>query len=287
MTGSHRPPDPGAIRALRVTADDLGLSEAVDDGIFEAYDRGVVTHASVLAGGPAFDHAVRGLRARPGLRAGLHLAFTDLPPLTDGVRRARFIRDGRFASSLHVAAAIATGELSAAAIEAEVDAQAARLADAGVAIEHVDGHQHVHVLPGIAPAAIRACRRLGIGRVRVPIESAAPPAPPLGPIVATARAATLTLASAPLGVQVLWSGLKTTGAFHGAWCAGQGSVARFAHVLARLRPGENELMTHPGRPPAPGDAPPYRLAWEEELAALCSPEIAALVRAPGVALDRA
>ena len=111
--------------------------------------------------------------------------------------------------------------------------------------------------------------------------------PPLGPLVATARAATLTLASASLGVQVLWSGLKTTGAFHGAWCAGQGTVERFGHILARLRPGLNELLCHPGRAPAAGDGPPHRLAWEEELSALTSPALAALARAPGVRLARA
>ena len=169
MTDPKRPYDAGATRSLRVTADDLGLHEAIDDGIFEAYDRGIVTHASLLAAGPAFNHAVSGLRARPGLRAGLHLSLCDLPPLTSGFPPSRLFRDGRYASAFHVAAALATGELSAAAVEAEVAAQAARLAGAGVAIEHLDGHQHVHILPHVAPAAIRACLRHGIGRVRVPV----------------------------------------------------------------------------------------------------------------------
>jgi len=271
---------------LRVTADDLGLCEAVDDGIFEAFDRGIVTHVSMLAAGPAFDHAVRGLRARPGLTAGLHVSFSELAPLEGRFAPSRFFKEGRFASAFHVAAALATGELGAAAIDAEVGAQAARLAGAGVVIEHLDGHQHVHLLPFIAPAAIRACQRHGIGRVRVPIESAAPPTPPLAPIVTTARAATITFASAPLGVQVLWAGLKTTGAFHGAWCSGQGSADRFRHVLAHLRPGENELMCHPGHAPAGTDAPAYRLAWDEELRALTAPEIFERLRAKSILLDR-
>ena len=271
-------------KLLRVTADDLGLSEAVDDGIFEAYDRGIVTHTSVLATGAAFDHAARGLHARPGLRAGLHASLSDLPPLAGDFSRSRFFRNGRFPSSIHVAAAIAVGELAAAAVEAEIEAQAARLAGAGIEMEHLDGHQHIHVLPIVALAAVRVCLRRGIGRVRVPIESAAPPAPPVTPIITAAKAVALALASAPLGVQILWAGLKTTGAFHGAWCAGHGNVPRFSHVLSHLRPGANELVCHPGRVSA--GAPPSGFDWEDELDALTSPEPIGLVRDLGIRLDR-
>jgi predicted glycoside hydrolase/deacetylase ChbG (UPF0249 family) len=268
-------------RTLRVTADDLGLSESINDGIFEAYDLGIVTHASVLAGGPAFEHAVAGLRHRPGLRAGVHVSLSELPPLSAGFRQSRFFDGRRFASIFETAAASVCGEIRAEELDREVEAQIGRIRDAGIEIGHLDGHQHVHVLPHVAAAAVRACRKHAIPAIRVPIESGVPPRVPLAP---AARAATLALASAPLGVMALWSGVSTTGAFHGAWCSGRGSLERFAHIISHLRPGRNDLMCHPGRGGA--DGPLYRLNWEEELRALTSPELRALVTRLGVKLER-
>lgn len=267
-------------KTLRVTADDLGLAESINDGIFEAYDRGIVTHTSILAGSPAFDHAVAGLRRRPGLGTGVHVFLSDLPPLSAGFSRSRFFGGGRFASVLHAAAAAACGGIRIEELNREVEAQIIRIRDAGIEIGHLDGHQHIHVLPPVAAAAVRACRKFAIPAIRVPIESGMPPPVPLAP---AARAATLALASAPLGVMAFWSGVSTTGAFHGAWCSGCGNAERFGHIISHLRPGRNEIMCHPGRRGA--GMPPYRLGWEEELRALTSPEIRKLVADLGVRLE--
>ena len=47
---------------LIVNADDFGISEAVNRGIVEAFDGGIVTSTSLMATGDAFEHAVE-LRA--------------------------------------------------------------------------------------------------------------------------------------------------------------------------------------------------------------------------------
>ncbi len=47
-----------AASKLIVNADDFGIAEAVNRGIVEAYDRGIVTSTSIMATGPAFEHAV-------------------------------------------------------------------------------------------------------------------------------------------------------------------------------------------------------------------------------------
>lgn len=58
---------------LIVNADDLGLSEAVNDGIFTAHEHGVVTSASLMAGRDAAPAAAQALAAHPDLAVGLHL----------------------------------------------------------------------------------------------------------------------------------------------------------------------------------------------------------------------
>jgi predicted glycoside hydrolase/deacetylase ChbG (UPF0249 family) len=68
---------------LIVNADDFGISEAVNRGVVEAHERGIVTSASLMAAGPAFDHAVELARRCPRLAVGVHLTLTEQQPLTE------------------------------------------------------------------------------------------------------------------------------------------------------------------------------------------------------------
>lgn len=60
-------------RFLIVNADDLGLSEAVNEGVFAAHEEGIVTSASLMVGRPAASAAVAKLGEDPSLAVGLHL----------------------------------------------------------------------------------------------------------------------------------------------------------------------------------------------------------------------
>jgi predicted glycoside hydrolase/deacetylase ChbG (UPF0249 family) len=51
----------------------------------------------------------------------------------------------------------------------ELEAQLACLTGLGVKLTHLDGHQHVHVLPGILEVVLATARRLGLA-VRMPVE---------------------------------------------------------------------------------------------------------------------
>lgn len=64
-------------RFLIVNADDLGLSAAVNEGIFVAHERGVVTGASLMVDRPAAAGAAEGLAEYPNLAIGLHLEPDD------------------------------------------------------------------------------------------------------------------------------------------------------------------------------------------------------------------
>jgi chitin disaccharide deacetylase len=62
-----------AARRLIVNADDLGLSEAVNAGVFAAHEGGIVTSASLMVRRPAAAAAVARLPEHPHLGVGLHL----------------------------------------------------------------------------------------------------------------------------------------------------------------------------------------------------------------------
>jgi chitin disaccharide deacetylase len=67
------PMDEKAVRNLVVNADDLGLSAAVNDGIFVAHAEGVVTSASLMVRQGAASAAAERAGEFPELALGLHL----------------------------------------------------------------------------------------------------------------------------------------------------------------------------------------------------------------------
>lgn len=65
------------MRFLIVNADDFGYGPAINRGIAEAHDRGVLTSASLMVNTPGTDEAVRMAAVRPALSLGLHVNVTN------------------------------------------------------------------------------------------------------------------------------------------------------------------------------------------------------------------
>ena len=92
-------------RRLVVNADDLGLTEGVNDGIFDAHDRGILTSASLFANAPATPEAIRRARVRPALGMGVHLTLVDGTPTLPADRVPSLVEPGgRFRRSWRPAA---------------------------------------------------------------------------------------------------------------------------------------------------------------------------------------
>jgi predicted glycoside hydrolase/deacetylase ChbG (UPF0249 family) len=62
---------------LVFAADDLGRTLSVNSAVMDAFDHGILTAASLMAGGEAFPDAVQSLRQRRGLAVGLHITLCD------------------------------------------------------------------------------------------------------------------------------------------------------------------------------------------------------------------
>jgi predicted glycoside hydrolase/deacetylase ChbG (UPF0249 family) len=62
-------------RSLIVNADDLGMTAAVNEGIFAAHGEGIVTSASLMVDRPAAPAAAESLADHPTLAVGLHLEW--------------------------------------------------------------------------------------------------------------------------------------------------------------------------------------------------------------------
>jgi len=268
---------------LIVNADDFGISEAVNHGIVEAHDRGIVTSTSIMATGPKFEHAVELARLRPSLAVGVHLVLTEHRPLIGASAAASLVRsDGAFEPHLkQLLARRLRGRVSMTEVRGELDQQIRRVRAAGIAINHLDGHQHVHVLPGVAEVVAELAAAHGISAVRYPAERIR------GYMLRSFKYARRVVEQAALSLFCASSSLghlRRSDEFVGFYFGGHLDEANLETVLAGLpKRGTVELMCHPGHEDMKPEAG-WQYAWAAERDALTSPRIRALVLARGVQL---
>jgi predicted glycoside hydrolase/deacetylase ChbG (UPF0249 family) len=122
-------PAPSDDRFLIVNADDLGLSEAVNAGVFAAHADGIVTSASLMVRQGAAPAAAEQAAAHPGLGVGLHVDLGQWD----------------YENGEWVQAYLHCDSEDGDAVEAECRAQVERFrALLGRDPDHLDSHQHVH-----------------------------------------------------------------------------------------------------------------------------------------------
>lgn len=265
-------------RLLIVNADDFGLTPGVSRGILRAHREGIVTSASILAVAPAFEESARLLADAPGLGTGVHLAAVgEDPPLSPVGRIPSLVgEDGRFPRDwkafLGRAARVRSAEL-----EEELAAQVESARRVVPAIDHLDAHQHLHLLPKVRRVLFRIAKRFGIRAVRVPRGGL----------------------RRPSGLAVRWlaRGLARAaareGLFHPEGTEGfddsgrmtLSALRRSVERAAASRALSVEIFTHPGEADDPKRSRyAWGYSWASELAALMHPEARAAVARAGFRL---
>lgn len=165
------------MRRLIVNADDFGLTAGVNRAIVEAHEGGVVSSATLMANGQAFDEAIGLAQSRPGLGVGCHIVLVDGVPLLDRKQVESLLDGGDRSGSPHFRDGIAKfgalallGRLSADEIEAEATAQIRKLQGARIEVTHLDSHKHTHVFPRVLRPLLRAAKNCGVRAIRNPFE---------------------------------------------------------------------------------------------------------------------
>ena len=135
---------------LIITADDCGLSEGINQTIYDLHQQGYISAASVMTNFPAHCHALELYRSCPDLDLGIHLSLTDGHPVTaHGVHHPHLLNeDFSFRSNLSLY--IRSHFFSAGTvnwIRQELDAQLRRFTDLGIQPRHVSTHHHFHAIP--------------------------------------------------------------------------------------------------------------------------------------------
>ncbi|MBL9039149.1 MAG: ChbG/HpnK family deacetylase, partial [Archangium sp.] len=135
---------------LIINADDLGLHPRIDEGILQGHRSGVVSSATVLATGRTAPAAVEKALAQ-GLSLGVHLCLTThLTPAAPASTVRWLAPGGRFRRNWsELSMAWLGGLVPADEVGIELRAQIERARTLGVQIDHLDTHQHLHLLPGM------------------------------------------------------------------------------------------------------------------------------------------
>ena len=268
------------MRRLIVNADDFGLHAAVNRGILTAHTEGIVSSTSLMAGGAAFDDAVRIARHCPQLGVGVHLTLVGASPLLPVAEVSSLLDEaGDFYGSYPLfIKRFLRGKIRLAEVERELAAQIDRVRMAGIQPSHLDSHQHLHVLPGIGGLVLDLARRFSIRAIRIPAE----PVAFIGATPATVGRLVgrggLTMLANLFRQHAAAAGIRTSDHFFGMLAGGQLTEPALLAILRRLPPGDSELMTHPGfADESLADAFRWDYQWDAERQALTAPAVRALL----------
>lgn len=283
-----------------ITGDDFGLAEPVNEAVERAHREGVLTTTSLLIGSARAPDAISRARRNPALSVGLHLAVCEgipilpreqIPDLVDG--------RGELLGPIRAALTFFLLPRSKAQLEREIRAQFAAFEATGLALDHVNGHNNMHMHPVVLPILIRVAREYRVRAVRLSFE----------PLLASARAGrwrgslaageyrrprspfwlrfSQWCAMAPWGRYVKWryqrAGFLVNDYLFGIYECGGMDLDMLVGVVKNLPEGLSEIHCHPatrGCAELQGLMPDYQ--QQAELAALISPLLRETLSACGV-----
>lgn len=230
--------------AFTLCADDYAMTPGVSRGILEALDAGTLSATSVMTTSPWWPESAPALRRHDGkVDIGLHLNLTLGAPLGPMPRLApRGTLPDIGTLMRHARRRI----LPLDEVADEIDRQCDRFVEVfGRAPDHVDGHQHVHVLGDVRQALLTALARRGW---RPWLRDCADrPDRILARGISLKKAIGLSVLGHGFSREATTSGLTTNHGFAGfsSFDPAEAYPTLFARYI--VRPGRSHLvMCHPG-----------------------------------------
>ncbi|CAG5122624.1 unnamed protein product [Candidula unifasciata] len=252
-------------RYLIITGDDFGFSSERNKGIMEAFNKGAIKSASLLLNCTGTDDAVS-LFKSSDLCPGLHLNLTEGKPVGTTQYQTLVTPDNIFKGKFGLRKDLEAGLVDLNEVQQEIEAQIQRYKELlGEAPVYVDGHQHIHIEPGVVDIFAEALNCHNIQLTRYPVEINLAKKPWVNPQYTSLFFSVIGKAerAAPIFEKC---NIKTSDSFAGLSTMGADMTAdRLKHVILEafvdaetrmaIQPEKQqrdhttcELMTHPGYP---------------------------------------
>lgn len=277
------------MRKLIVNADDFGLSSGVNRAVEQAWQEGILTQASVMAGGAAFDEAVEIARRNPALQVGLHLTLVQGKPVLPPEQIPGLVgSNGCFPDNpVAVGMKLFFDPTIRMQLRNEIDAQIQKVKQTGIPLSHIDGHLNIQMHPTVFSLLAELMPNHGITSFRITRERLfenlrIDRSRMLGKTVERIIFGALSSHAAPV---LKYHGISSAVEVKGVLNSGRMTEGYLDAILDRLQEGTTEVYFHPGSLPdaeATRLMPDYR--HQEELAALLSPKIRQRLQEQEIAL---
>jgi len=225
----------GGKKYLIVTADDLGLTKSINEGISKACREGVVKNVSVIPTGEAFEDALKTIKDLSLKEIGAHLSLTETKPV---LKSSKFFKDHN-----QLFFDLFLKKVDLREVYLELKAQIELLSNSGVKITHINSHEHIHIIPEILNIFIALAKEFNIPAIRYPRNDR--PARPLD-VNDTYKKIILSYFSGRTKDIFKMSGLLYTDSFLGLLDAGKLKESLLIEMLNGLDGGVTELVCHPG-----------------------------------------
>ncbi|CAG5917628.1 unnamed protein product [Menidia menidia] len=239
---------------LVVTGDDFGYCPRRNRGIVECFLAGGVSSVSLLVNAAAAKEAAH-LAKRHKIPIGLHANLSEGSPVCGSLQKVSTLLNPRgfFHGKMGFRLALERGQLDMKQVELELRAQVQQFVElTGHLPHHMDGHQHVHVLPEVREVFAHVLSDLRILYTRVPVEPGLQSCPWLP--------AELQRFYSQVGKDALDSvpvfkhyGIRLQRALELGLGAGPGEAPRGGGAGPGGPVATAELMVHPGYPSQPGE----------------------------------
>ncbi|KAM7089823.1 carbohydrate deacetylase isoform 2-T3 [Ciconia maguari] len=157
---------------LIVTGDDFGYCPRRNQGIVDCFLAGAVSNVSLLVNGSAAADAAK-LARRYNIPIGLHANLSEGSPVCEVLKTNSSLlnQDGFFHGKMGFRTALSKGLLNMSEVKQELKAQVELFRElTGHLPPHMDGHQHIHVLPEVRHVFAEVLEEYGIKYTRVPVE---------------------------------------------------------------------------------------------------------------------
>ena len=262
------------MKRIIVNADDFGRHELINRAVERAFNSGCLKSATLMAGGAAFDDAIKLAKKISGLGVGIHFTLANgnpiLPPneipslvTEEGIFHADYVKFlKRYLS----------GKISLDEVRSELAAQLEKIFRAGLKPTHVDSHQHLHHVLGIIEIVLDLAAASGIKAMRVAntkifdgeLDS-------IGKFVGRLGLGSL----AKFATHAAHKRNFTTPEHFAGIVAGESISENFMlKLIENLRDGTTEVMLHPGTDnKILQDFCEWNHNFEKELAAVTSPRV--------------
>ena len=155
-----------------ISADDCGISENIDNGIFDCLDQGLISDFSLMANGENFENTIKKINDREIKNVGCHICLVDSEKMIAEDQKNILGKNNRFYKSSTPYNLFLSSYLKKEILDQcrkEINLQVTKIYDYNLKVSHLDSHQHTHLFPNLSEIFFDTCDKYKIKFLRNPV----------------------------------------------------------------------------------------------------------------------